>query len=377
MKAQEELCVALAKQSSIGVRLRRNEVDTLRLAAGRKRFFIIFHDPLTHDPSISRRWIMLSLGLRLSLLLAVLFGIVYAIVTMIMSYMGINNVGLYFFIAFGMMLLQYFIGPKIVEWTMGIKYLKKEDAPWLFEMVEDLAKKAGIPVPRIGISRSSVPNAFAFGRGHRDGRVCVTSGIVDLLNQEELKAVLGHELTHIKNRDVLFITILSVIPMILYRIFWQLTFFGGNNRRREGSQQGWIIGLAALVFYFITNLLVLYASRIREYFADKGSVTLGNKPTALASALYKLVYGSSRADQGDVKSMEGLKAFCLNDVSRAGTEIRQLSQLKLNKDGMLDSFELKSLKYKDIALTSGEKFMEVFSTHPNMLKRIKQLSTYN
>src|ERR1700704_2463003 len=98
------------------------------------------------------------------------------------------------------------------------------------------------------------------------------------------------------------------------------------------------IGIAALVFYFITNLLVLYGSRIREYFADKGSVELGNKPAALASALYKLVYGSAKmADTPEMKEVQGMKAFFLNDPSQAMNEIKDLKDLDLNKDGIIDT----------------------------------------
>jgi heat shock protein HtpX len=126
-------------------------------------------------------------------------------------------------------------------------------------MVEDLARRAGIPMPKICIAQIPVPNAFAFGRGRHDGRVCVTRGIMELLNPEELRAVLGHELTHIKNRDVITITLLSVIPMIMYRIAWHFMFYG-NRRSDDRHPSGMMIGMVALVFYFITNLLVMYAS---------------------------------------------------------------------------------------------------------------------
>jgi heat shock protein HtpX len=136
-----------------------------------------------------------------------------------------------------------------------------------------------------------------------------------------------------------------------------------------------LIGIAAFVFYFITNLLVLYGSRIREYYADKGSVELGNKPASLASALYKLVYGSARmADTAEMKQVEGMKAFFLNDPSQALNEIRELSQLDTNQDGTIDSNELFRLRNKQVNIKGGEKFMEILSTHPNMLKRIKHLS---
>jgi heat shock protein HtpX len=90
------------------------------------------------------------------------------------------------------------VGPKLVEWTMRVKYVKREEYPRLFQMVEDLAVKAKIPMPKIGIAQINLPNAFAFGRSVRDGRVCVTEGILKLLNADELKAVLGHELSHLK-----------------------------------------------------------------------------------------------------------------------------------------------------------------------------------
>src|SRR3989338_4105957 len=172
---------------------------------------------------------MFFLKLRMWLLVTILFGIIYALMVMIGTQLGIGNFYFYLFISLAMMFIQYMLGPKIVEWTMRVKYVKKEDYPQLYNMVEDLAGKAGIPTPKIGIAQIALPNAFAFGRSINDGRVCVTEGILNLLSQDELKAVLGHELTHLKNRDVLTITLLSVIPMILYRVAWQFLFYG---RRR-------------------------------------------------------------------------------------------------------------------------------------------------
>jgi len=318
---------------------------------------------------------MVYLKLRMYLLLAVLFGIIYAIVTVIGVSMGMNNFTMYLAVAFVMMFIQYMIGPKLVEWSMRVQYVDKTRFPQLHQMVEDLARKAGIPKPKIGIAKIAVPNAFAFGRGVSDGRICVTEGIMSLLNEDELRAVLGHEMSHLKNRDVVTITVLSVIPMVLYRIVWYTMFYGGD-RRREGGANTALIGLAALIFYFITNLLVLYASRIREYFADRGSVALGNQPSSLASALYKLVYGSARMDKDSLKEVEGLKAFFVNDPSRALNEIKELRQLDTDRSGTIDPAELEALGRKKVNLNLGDKMMEIFSTHPNMLKRIKMLAEY-
>ncbi|MBI5024994.1 MAG: M48 family metalloprotease [Candidatus Omnitrophica bacterium] len=316
---------------------------------------------------------MFFLQLRMWLLMAVLFAIVYAIVAMVASSMGVNNFYFYLSFSFVLMFIQYLIGPKMVEWSMRVRYIKREDNSRLYAMVEDLTRRANLPMPRICVSPISLPNAFAFGRGVRDGRVCVTEGILRLLNDEELKAVLGHELTHIKSRDVLTITILSVIPMIMYRLAWHFLFYGGGRRNERGGNTA-LIGLAAFIFYFITNLLVLYASRIREYFADRGSVEMGNRPEALASALYKLVYGAARMDKSALKEAEGLKAFFLNDPSRAINEIRELSQLDLDGSGTIDPYELAAMRNKNLHLNFGDRLMESLSTHPNMLKRIKHLS---
>jgi len=268
------------------------------------------------------------------------------------------------------------IGPKIVEWSMRVRYTEKSEFPKLHQTVEELAYKAKIPKPKIGIAQINIPNAFAFGRGRRDGRVCVTEGIMHLLDENELRAVLAHEMSHLKNRDVLTITMLSVIPIVFYRIAWHFLFWGRFSRNRSRSQNTVLIGLAALIFYFITNLLVLYASRIREYFADRGAVALGNEPAHLASALYKLVYGSARMDKNTLKESEGLKAFFVNDPSRSIAEFKELKQLDLDRSGNIDSYELQMLRNKSVRLGFGDKLFELLSTHPNMLKRIKQLSEY-
>ncbi len=318
---------------------------------------------------------MWSLHLRMWFLVTLLFGLIYAALVILgTQFLHVTDFYFYLILSLVLMFIQYMLGPKIVEWSMHVKYIDRHDNPRLFQMVESLSSRANIPMPRVGIAQIQIPNAFAFGRGIKDGRVCVTQGIMNLLGDEELRAVLGHEITHLKNRDVLTITILSVIPMLMYRVAWNFLFFGRRRDSRGGNTV--LIGLAAFVFYFITNLLVLYASRIREYFADRGSVALGNKPAALASSLYKLVYGSARLNGQSLKESEGLKAFFVNDPSAARREIKELSELDLDKSGTIDQSELMLLRQKSIRLNFGDRMMEVLSTHPNMLKRIRRLSEY-
>jgi heat shock protein HtpX len=298
-----------------------------------------------------------------------MFAIVYAMVSLVAGSMGITSFAFYGVLASFMLLIQYLIGPKMVEWSMGIRYVSEAEYPSLHRMVAEMAQKANIPKPRVGVANVPIPNAFAFGRWKSDGRVCVTDQILRLLSPEELKAVIGHEIAHLKHRDVAVITTLSVIPMIMWYIAWSTMFSGGRDRGNAV-----IIGIFAFLMYMITNLLVLYASRIREYYADERSIKLGNAPHALASALYKLVYGSAKVNKDELKHIEGLKAFFVNDPSRAMTEIRELSQIDKDRSGSIDQHELMMLSTKKVKVGTSDKLMELMSTHPNMVKRIHRLS---
>lgn len=315
---------------------------------------------------------------RMWLLVAVLFGILYGVIVGIGSLMGIGGTISYLILAFVFLGIQYLIGPSLVSWTMRVKWVSERESPELHQMVAELAETAHLPKPRVGISQLNIPNAFAFGRTQRGGRICVTRGILNALNHNELKAVLGHEMSHLKHRDMLVMTLLSAIPMVLYWIAWNFMWGGalGGNRKQGGSYAA-LIGVGAFLLYFITNLLVLYGSRIREYYADLGSVRLGNQPNYLATALYKLAQGNARVkDKAELKRVEGVKAFFVNDPSRAWKEVRELSQIDRRQSGSITQDDLMDLRQKQVHLSMGAKLLELFTTHPNMLKRIKQLSTF-
>ena len=314
---------------------------------------------------------------RMWLLMAVMFGILYGVIVGVGTLMGKGSATIYIILAFVFLGIQYLIGPAIVGWTMRVKWVPEKEEPELHRMVAELAEKAHLPKPKVGISQLNIPNAFAFGRTRGDGRVCVTRGILNLLSRDELKAVLGHEISHIKHRDMAIITLLSAIPLIMYWLAWSMMFrgaFGGG--RQGGGSYAVLIGFGAMILYFITNLLVLYGSRIREYYADQGSVRLGCQPHHLATALYKLAYGDARhRNSEELKRVEGVKAFFVNDPSRAWTEINELKQVDSDMSGTIDYDELMELRQKEVRLGTGAKLMELFTTHPNMLKRIKHLSS--
>ncbi len=314
---------------------------------------------------------------RMFLLIAVMFGILYGVITAIGTWMGAGNGISYIILAFVFLGIQYLVSPYIVGLTMRVKWVSAQEEPELHRMVAELAEKAHLRKPKVGISQLNIPNAFAFGRTQWDGRVCVTRGILSLLSKDELKAVLGHELAHIQHRDMAIITLLSAIPLIMYWIAFSTMWGGAYGNRREGNgNYAALIGLSAFILYFVTNLLVLYGSRIREYYADQGSVRLGNMPHHLATALYKLAYGNARMrNSAELKRVEGVKAFFINDPSQAWNEVRELSQLDRDMSGTIDYDELMELRQKRVRVSTGDKLMELFTTHPNMLRRIKHLST--
>jgi heat shock protein HtpX len=316
---------------------------------------------------------------KMWLLVALMFGIVYGVITGVGAYMGKGGAVSYIFLAFVIMGFQYLIGPSVVSLMMRVKWVSEREEPELHRLVAELAQRAGIPKPKVGISQVSLPNAFAFGRTQKDGRVCVTQGIRRLLDKDELKAVIGHEIGHLKHRDMMIITLLSVIPLICYWVAWSLMWGGISGRRREGGGYVVLIGLGAMLAYFVTNLLVLAGSRIREYGADETSVALGNPPHHLASALYKLVYGSAQCrktagGEEDLHRVQGLRAFFLNDVGRAHSEITELRAIDRDFSGTIDQDELSALRSRTVKLGGAEKVAELLTTHPNMLKRIQHLA---
>jgi len=303
---------------------------------------------------------------RLALAIAFMFAILYGLLVLIAYIAGFAYPIVLAVIAFIIVILQYLISPKIVEATMKVRYIQKKDMPRLYDMVEKLSMEANIPMPKVGIAAMEVPNAFAFGRSTRDGRVCVTKGLLSILNDEELEAVLGHEISHLKHKDMVVITMLSVIPLLSYLVFWNFLW----ARRRDESS---IIALVAFLVYLISNLIVLYVSRIREYYADYGSAMLTKKPHALASALYRISTATTKIPREKIKKVEGMKAFFATDPSTARRDVFDLSKADLNLDGHIDEYELREFASKAKASTA-EKLMEIFSSHPNIVDRIKRIA---
>ncbi len=251
---------------------------------------------------------------------------------------------------------------------MNVRPLSPQEAPHIHQMVEELSQAAGIPKPEIGLSEINIPNAFAYGRTSRSGHIAITHPILGLLDRDELKAVLGHEMGHLKHNDMAITAMVSVIPMICYYIALSFMFSRNNNNG------GFIIGIVGYVFYLIGQLLVLFISRIREYYADEASVEFGNRPAALVSALYKLSYGAAKVDSQIINEVNTTRAFFINDVNNAQSDINEFRQIDYNGDGSISDDELRRLNNARIEVSTSKKLMEILSTHPDTLKRVKRLS---
>ncbi|WP_163327754.1 zinc metalloprotease HtpX [Desulfurobacterium thermolithotrophum] len=239
---------------------------------------------------------------------------------------------------------SWYFSDKIVLSMYGVRLLEKEDAPVLHEIVERLAKNAGIPKPKVGIAPMDVPNAFATGRNPENGVVVVTPKIVELLDQDELEGVLAHEIAHIKNRDTLIqavaATIGGAITTLANMAQWFL-LFGGAKREEEDGGWAEVIGTVLMVILapIAATLIQMAISRSREYKADETGGMISGKPEALASALKKLEEYSMRIPPEIAKA----------EVNPATSHLFIVNPLK------------------------GDAIAALFSTHPPTEERVRKL----
>ncbi|MCP1662622.1 MAG: zinc metalloprotease HtpX [Methanocalculus sp. MSAO_Arc1] len=242
-------------------------------------------------------------------------------------------------IAFVMAFSQYYFSDKLVLMSTGARVVEEDEYPELHRMVERLCATADMPKPRVAIMQSPVPNAFATGRSPKKGVVAVTDSIMRLLTKDELEAVVAHELAHIKNRDVMTLTIASFLAMVAALII-QNALFASLFDRREGNP--WIIAwIVAILVWVAATLLIRMLSRYREFAADRGSAYITNNPQALSNALMKISSRMEAVPPAKKQEVEGANAFFI------------------------------------IPALSGQSLMELFSTHPPLEKRIENLEKVN
>lgn len=238
---------------------------------------------------------------------------------------------------------QYWFSDKLALMSMRAREVSPAERPALHAIVERLAQQMDLPKPRIYVADTDIPNAFATGRNPAHAVVCVTTGIERRLTPEEMEAVIGHELTHVKNRDVMVITFASffatVAATLMRWMFWVSLFSGGDRRRRDdGASAFAIVYLVSLLVWVISFFLIRALSRYRELAADRGSAIVTGAPSHLASALIKISNGMARIPDQDLRTTQALNAFFIVP-----------------------------------ALAGGASLGELFSTHPSLERRLAQL----
>ena len=276
-------------------------------------------------------------GLEARMLLTmILLAVLYLAFLAVLLSMNTSSTVIILFMG-GFMFLQYFYSDKMILMSMGAKIVSESEEPELHQIVSRLCAIAGLPMPRIAIVNTSMPNAFATGRNQKNAVVAVTTGIMQQLNRSELEAVLAHELTHVKNRDMMVITIatfLSSIAQILVRF---LPFFGGGgNRNRDSGGSFVVMFVVSLVVWIVSFILIRALSRYREFAADRGSAIITGQPSNLASALMKI--SGAKVPTQDLRKVEG-----------------PVSALFI------------------VPAISGSSIMNLFSTHPTLEARIEAL----
>lgn len=273
------------------------------------------------------------------------------------------------------LLFQYLVGPAIVRGSTHLRSLEHGENLWLESTVKEMAKKGGIPIPRLAMVPDQTPNAFVFGRTANSSTLALHEGLLRQLNKDEIKAVVGHELGHIRHKDYLVMTVLAALPLLAYWIAWT-TFEGARWSRsskdgKEGGLRGALIIVAVIsyIVYVVTLLCVTGLSRLREHYADAYSAYLTGQPYQLQSALAKITYGLSLSP----KPTTGARTFYIGDPAMAKQECQDLIKRKeeydLDRDGVLDERELQLAMEKE-AKSKWTTINSWFSTHPPTFKRI-------
>ncbi|MFR0604716.1 zinc metalloprotease HtpX [Bifidobacterium pseudolongum subsp. globosum] len=230
---------------------------------------------------------------------ALLFAIMWAIIMIIWWATGasVNTLGYYVIIGLGASFVSYWFSDKLAIASMHAQPVTEQQAPELYRIVRELSQKAGKPMPRIYIAPTATPNAFATGRNERHAAVCCTQGILQILDEREIRGVLGHELMHVYNHDIRTSAIAGAMATVISYLGYSLMYFGNSTRSNRDSDNGagalGAVGamLSVILAPIAASLIQMAISRTREYDADEDGSVLTGDPLALASALYKIENG--------------------------------------------------------------------------------------
>lgn len=294
--------------------------------------------------------------------------------TVILSLLGaLDIIALAFFVIL-FNIAQWLFAPYLINALYRVKKVSEQDAPSLYGMVEELSRKMELKMPKVMMANIPIPNAFAYGSPIAGTSIAVTSGLMNALKADEIEAVIGHELGHLKHKDVQIMMLASVLPAIFYYIGQSMMFsawFGGGRQREEGGAAPILIGIASMTIYWILTLFVLGLSRLREYYADQNSAaTVEDGARKLSGALAKIVAstGRLRSQHREMRGLNSFKALFINDPDRANKDEIEIVGATMFKTDQQLVQEILSRK-----VTMVDRVLELMSTHPNIVKRIQAL----
>lgn len=271
------------------------------------------------------------------------------------------------------LVIQFLISPFMTDLSMKWFYkakFKYEVPEYLKSFIEEICKENKMKYPRIGYIDDGAPNAFTYGHTKNDARVVLTRGIFELLSEEEVKAVVAHELGHASHYDMLFMTVAQLVPLVLYGIYEVcLRSDKDKSSNNNGGSYAAIIGIIAYVLYIISNYIVLWLSRTREYYADSFSIEVTKNPNALASALVKVGYGLSTAETNAKHSAAKSNALGIFDSKSS----KALAVTSMEENGSISKDHIKqAMKWEKWNIWA--KWYELNSTHPLISKRLLAIS---
>ncbi len=249
------------------------------------------------------------------LLTMFLLGLLYVALVGVLLAAGAGAVVLIVVVG-GLTLAQLFFSDKLALRAMGAREVSPEEAPGLHAMIDRLCIQADLPKPKVAVADTDMPNAFACGRSQKTATVCATTGIMRTLSPTELEGVMAHELTHVKNRDVLIMTIASFFASVASLIMQFSFFFGGDDD--EGAPSVLVIFAVSFLVYILSFFLMLALSRYREFAADRGAALITGKPSALASALRNISGAMTQVPTQDLREAERMNAFFIVPTSVKG-----------------------------------------------------------
>ena len=271
------------------------------------------------------------------------------------------------------LVIQFLISPFITDLTMKWFYKVKwnyEVPDYLKKFIEEVCEKKQMKYPKIGFIDDGAPNAFTYGHTKNDSRVVITRGILELLKEEEIKAVVAHELGHASHYDMLFMTVAQLVPLLLYGIYEALMDRDSGKSSDNNNNSGTLIAaLIAYALYIISNYIVLWLSRTREYYADSFAIEETKNPNALASALVKVGYGlstaSSEGKHAVSKSKNALGIF--DSKTSKALVVTSMEDGEISKDHIKNA-----MKWEQWNIWA--KWYELNSTHPMISKRLLAIS---